>query len=143
MEITPILQTHRTCGQTCIAMLAGITLIEAINIIGKTRATRTGDLKRGLDICGISHGDRLIRHKRGRPLPRLCICHFGMEIRPSMPIAGHWVVFHNGTFFDPHKGETFCETYPSGKLLSYLAIDEISRNKRCKFFLTSGENPVE
>ena len=72
-KLTPIVQTHRTCGQACVAMIAGVTLEEAIVATGKTSRTRTADLKRGLDVFGIPHGDKLIRYRKGNPLPTVCI----------------------------------------------------------------------
>ena len=49
----------KLCGQCCVAMLAGITLDESIQIIGHQKGTRTKDLVKAFQKLNIKTAARL------------------------------------------------------------------------------------
>ena len=97
------------CGQTCVAMIAGVSIKEAVDAIGCLRGTGSIALKRGLRKLGIETS-KLIRVKKDQKipddLPDLCIClmHFG-----KLSVT-HWVIWSGGksVWFDPRKDNCGC-----------------------------------
>jgi hypothetical protein len=85
------------CGQTCVAMITGISLDESIQLFdGKRGGTRTRDLVNALANKGIQCGDKLVRLK-GQAKPNVCI----VKLHFDDSKVTHWVVWHNGRFYDP------------------------------------------
>jgi hypothetical protein len=112
------------CGQTCVAMIAGITLEESIEVFGKRSATRTKDLVAALRKLGIDCGDPPLTRIKGTMLTRTCIVKLHFDYQTHT----HWTLWHNGQFYDPdftgqytlncYKGK-----YPKGvRQTSYLPI---------------------
>lgn len=107
------------CGQTCVAMIAGISLEESIDVFGKRGETETRDLVAALRKLNIRCGDKLIRRKKGRDLPECCIVvvHF-----PGAPMRHwHWVVYYKGLYYDPDTGIGMLYR-PEVRITSYLPI---------------------
>lgn len=104
------------CGQTCVAMLAGITLEESIAVFGKRSSTSTKDVIRALRSLGISCGDSLISLKKQAKTPVcMVVLHFaGVKYT-------HWTVYHNDLYYDPACG--ILKEYPEGfRETSFLPV---------------------
>lgn len=89
------------CGQTCIAMIAGVNIDKAVMVCGRKGGTTTIILRRGMKELGIKTSE-LIRVKKEKipgDLPELCICkvHFGKRK------GTHWVIWNGkeNCWYDP------------------------------------------
>jgi hypothetical protein len=85
------------CGQTCIAMLLGISIDDALKLIGKRGCTRTRDLVKALRSQGFTCPDRAQRCDRDHPIPYDCIMKYSWRGRSK----GHWVLRVGGVEYDP------------------------------------------
>jgi hypothetical protein len=113
------------CGQTCVAMIAGITLEESIAAFGGKRSgTRTKDLVAALRKLGIDCGDPPLARIKYQCYPDTCIVKLHFDNKTHT----HWTLWHNGRYYDPdftgqytlncYKGK-----YPEGvRATSYLPI---------------------
>jgi hypothetical protein len=113
------------CGQTCVAMIAGVSLKESIDVFsGKRGGTRTKDVVAALRKLGINCGDQPLTRYRGDCLPDTCIAKLHFDHQKQT----HWVVWHEGIFYDPSIDGDFIlnaikNKYPEGvRLTSYLPI---------------------
>lgn len=56
-KVTPLIQpTDFTCGQTTVAMIAGVTVDEVIEVMGNAKGTQVGDFTRALRHYGFDVG---------------------------------------------------------------------------------------
>ncbi len=104
------------CGQTCVAMLAGVTIADVIRVMDCREWQGTmGRMISALNYYGIDHSD-VITYTEGAEcvLPKCCIM---ME---RMGRYCHYLVGYDGKFYDPNLG--VMEEYDMGKLLGYLEI---------------------
>lgn len=104
------------CGQTCVAMLAGVTIADVIRVMDCREWQGTmGRLISALNYYGIDHSD-VITYTQGESgvLPKCCIM---ME---KMGRYCHYLVAYDGKFYDPNLG--VMEEYDMSKLLGYLEI---------------------
>ena len=104
------------CGQTCIAMLAGVTIAEVISVMDCREWQATmGRVISALNYYGIDHSD-IIMYTEGKDavLPKCCIM---ME---KMGRFCHYLVHYDGKFYDSNLG--VMEEYDMSKLLGYLEI---------------------
>lgn len=86
------------CGQCCVATLAGVTLEQAIEAVGKKGYTRTKDIKTGLQRLGIETDTR---RRVGVPEDgETAVLWFVSEHHKH----AHWVIWHNSKFYDPASG---------------------------------------
>lgn len=98
------------CGQTCVAMIAGVTLEESIEAFGGKRGgTRTKDLVAALRKLGIECGDPPLIRINGQCYPDTCIVKLHFNDRKNT----HWTVWHEGRFYDP-------EAYPNFFINEFL-----------------------
>ena len=83
------------CGQTCVAMVAGVTIEDAAEVIGTRGRTRNKDLVKGLMDLNVSCS---FKAKRGLPECETAIMkvYFGRN--------RHWVIWDNGHIIDPAVG---------------------------------------
>lgn len=88
----------RLCGQTCLAMLANITLAHAIVLVEHEHGTRTKELIKAFRKLNWSCPDRLIV-LRGTLLTTLEHALVKVIFPPSS--RSHWIAVHGGTVFDP------------------------------------------
>ena len=95
--------TGYLCGQSCVAMLAGVSVDEAIKIIGTDKGTNKQDLKKALDYYGIAYALKSTKYDPNIPLPDLCIIQMTVEKPPDIKY-GHWGIYHNGIYYDPEFG---------------------------------------
>jgi len=120
------------CGQTCVAMIADISLDESIKLFGTRGVTTTKMVASVLKKCGFKCSDRLTRiksaheitpSKAATTLPELCI----VKIRwLDNPNSSHWVIYNSGMFYDPDVGILKPKKYDKRKhymrITSYLEI---------------------
>lgn len=96
-----------TCGQCCIAMATGKTLVEAIEIVGHAHGTKRAEIVAALKRCGLSvvetHVPAVPRPLRDRISKRciLQVCYQKVE-------DCHWIYF-DGEFKDPDPLNRFDE----------------------------------
>ena len=86
------------CGQTCVAMLAGVPVDEVIEVIGTDGGTSKKDLKKALDYYNISYAPKSTGYDPNVSLPDLCV------IRMKLPDYGHWGIYFKGKYYDPEFG---------------------------------------
>lgn len=100
MNITPLKQPPRSrlCGQTCVAMLAGISLAESVKIFGHRHGTKVTDLHQALKTLHI-HSDSVLRIVQdGQAMPQTFIA----QVKSANRKRGwHWVLVHDGCLYDP------------------------------------------
>lgn len=104
------------CGQAVVAMLAGVTIQDVIEVMDCREWQGTmGRVISALNYYGIAHSD-IIYYTEGAEtvLPKCCIM---ME---KMGRFCHYLIHFDGKFYDPTLG--LLETYDMSKLLGYLEI---------------------
>ncbi|MCM1046283.1 MAG: DUF1905 domain-containing protein [Candidatus Gastranaerophilales bacterium] len=104
------------CGQSCVAMLAGVTLAEVITVMDCREWQATmGRVISALNYYGIDHTD-IIMYTEGREtvLPKCAI------LMEKMGRFCHYLVHFDGKFYDSNLG--VLEEYDTSKLLGYLEI---------------------
>jgi len=94
--------TKMTCGQTCVAMVAGISVDEAIQVIGKTGGTHGSDLIRGMKKLGVACSKKS-KVTDGLTLPKRAILRQKLRDRKKK-WGGHWVLYLDGIIYDPGPG---------------------------------------
>lgn len=104
------------CGQSCVAMLAGVTIAEVISVMDCREWQATmGRVISALNYYGIDHTD-IIVYTEGRDtvLPKCAI------LMEKMGRFCHYLVHYDGKFYDSNLG--VLEEYDTNKLLGYLEI---------------------
>lgn len=104
------------CGQTCVAMLAGVTIAEVISVMDCREWQATmGRVISALNYYGIDHSEVIV-YTEGHEttLPKCCIM---ME---KMGLYCHYLVHYDGKFYDSNLG--VITEYDMSKLLGYLEI---------------------
>lgn len=104
------------CGQTCVAMLAGVTIADVIRVMDCREWQATmGMVISALNYYGIDHKD-VITYTEGRDcvLPECCI------LMERMGRYCHYLVYFDGKYYDSNLG--VLEEYDKSKLLGYLEI---------------------
>lgn len=109
--------TFSTCGQACIAMIAGKNVEEVIRDMKTDGATSIGQLIEILDCYGIRHAERNKRISKKKPVP------YKYSILTVHTDAGytHWTLFYDNRYYDPEFGLIEGE-YTHGKITSFLEI---------------------
>lgn len=105
-----------TCGQTVVAMLAGVTIAEVCTAIGCREWQATmGHVISALNYYGIDHSD-IIVYTEGEEatLPKCAV------LMEKMGRFCHYLLYFNGKFYDPNDG--ILENYDMSKLQGYLEI---------------------
>ncbi|MBQ9863661.1 MAG: DUF1905 domain-containing protein, partial [Lachnospiraceae bacterium] len=117
-SIEVIKQPHDgLCGQSCVAMLAGISLDEAINTMhcGEWQATMDKIIN-ALNYFGIDHSEEII-YTNGRAdvtLPKCCV------IMEKMGRYSHYLVYFNGVGYDSNLG--LIDDYDVTKVKGYMEV---------------------
>jgi hypothetical protein len=108
-----------TCGQVAIAVLAGISLEEAIKLVGKKGCTSTKDLVKALRSLGFKCPNRC----KKMPRPTLGL---GQVRCPERKSGWHWVVVDGIKIFDGTNGDTNGNVIwgHTWKMTSFLPITE-------------------
>jgi hypothetical protein len=117
-SIEVIKQPHDgLCGQSCVAMLAGISLDDTINIMhcGEWQATMDKIIN-ALNYFGIDHSEEII-YTNGRAdvtLPKCCV------IMEKMGRYSHYLVYFNGVGYDSNLG--LIDDYDVTKVKGYMEV---------------------
>ena len=117
-SINVVIQPHDgLCGQATVAMLAGISLDEAVNImhLGEWQATMN-KIVNALNYFGIDHSEEII-YTNGRTditLPKCCV------IMEKMGRFSHYLVYFDGVGYDPNFGEV--RDYDLSKINGYMEV---------------------
>ncbi|MBD5535225.1 MAG: hypothetical protein HDQ99_06150 [Lachnospiraceae bacterium] len=106
-----------TCGQACIAMIAGKTIETVIQDMGTDGPTSIGQLMEILDKYGIPRAERNTRISRKNPKA------YPFSILTVHTDAGytHWTLLYDGKYYDPEFGLIEGE-YTFGRITSFLGI---------------------
>lgn len=104
------------CGQTCVAMMAGVSIEEAGKILGCREWQATmGMVISGLNYYGIKHSEVIVyRDKKPEKLPKCCI------IMEKMGRFHHYLLHFDGHFYDSNLG--ILQDYDMSKLMGYLEV---------------------
>lgn len=95
--------TSVTCGQTCVAMLAGVSVEDACAAVGTEGTTKTRQLVAGLQNLGLPCSGGLIRVRRVSGLVAQAI----VKVAPPKGRGWHWVLWHGDSFVDPASGTRY------------------------------------
>lgn len=105
------------CGQTCVAMIAGVTIDEVVNVMNCREWQGTmGKIISTINYYGIGHSDVIV-YTNGSgdvQLPKCCV------MIEKLGRFGHYLVQYDGKFYDPNVG--IMEEYDFSKLVGYLEI---------------------
>lgn len=114
--ITYIKQTHNgCCGQTCLAMLAGISVDEVIKIMKSSKHQASiSKVIETLNYFGFSHKKPAYTKGRNVQLPKCCIINVRGENK------SHLSIYYDGIYYDPTQG--ILPVYPYENLISYIEI---------------------
>lgn len=106
-----------TCGQACIAMIAGKSVDEVIKDMKTDGATSIGQLIEILDYYGIRHAEKNKRISKKNPVP------YKYSILTVHTDAGytHLTLLYDDKYYDPEFGLIEGE-YTHGKITSFLEI---------------------
>lgn len=118
------------CGQSCLAMILGVSLERAIELIGHAskRGSNFNEHRRVLTEQGYKLGENTkVDNRKKHDLPDLCYVRIAFGNRRT----GHAVVHYKGKFYDPGKQvfdskEEMLSTYKhiKGKIQWYFEIIE-------------------
>lgn len=108
--------TDALCGQSVIAMLAGISVNEVIEYMKNDGGTGVLAISNAL----IHYGYRTttksrIRYREGKSLPDCCV------LGVKLPTYGHWSLYYKGKFYDPEFG-VLDKLPENAKLVCYWEI---------------------
>ena len=118
MEIKYLKQpTEYLCGQACVAMVAGVTVDDVINILQNDKGTSKKELSTALTHYGISHAKTMVKVDANTILPEKCL------LKLLLPGYSHWALYYKGVFYDPEFG-VLNQCYPKARIMNYLEIFE-------------------
>lgn len=104
----------RLCGQVAVAIIAGITLEEAVEVVGHRKSTHTRELVAAFRSLGFQCADRLQRI----PRPPLAVAKL---TPPSKSSGWHWVVVDGRRTLDGFPGDP--TRTPGWRITSYLPLE--------------------
>ncbi len=107
------------CGQTCIAMLAGVTLDEACEIMHcREWQANMGKMIETLDYLFIPHAD-VLHYTKGEDPEKIKLpdCAILLE---KMGRYSHYLIYFEGTYYDPTHG--IMEDFDLNNLVGYLEV---------------------
>lgn len=103
------------CGQTCLAMLAGISVDEVIKIAKSTKwQASISKVLETLDYFGFSYSKPVYTRGQKVEFPKCCI----INVRGTE--KSHLLVYFDGIFYDPTSGVT--KDYRHANIISYIEI---------------------
>lgn len=104
------------CGQTCVAMLAGISVDEVIQIMKSTKwQASISKILETLDYFGFTYKKPVYIHGKKVNFPKCCI------INTRSGEKNHLLVYFDGLFYDPSSGVTDKCQYEN--IISYIEIN--------------------
>ena len=91
--------TEYLCGQSVIAMLAGVSVNEVISVMQNDKGTSTQELRDVLKWYGLKTATKArLRYAEEMQLPECCI------LSVKLPEYGHWSLYYKGKYYDPEFG---------------------------------------
>lgn len=103
------------CGQACIAMLAGISIEEAIKVMKSTRwQASMSKVIETLDYFGFTYKKPIYTKGRKVELPNCCIVNVKGENK------SHLMVYYDGIYYDPTYG--ILQEYQCENIICYIEI---------------------
>lgn len=111
------------CGQTCVAMLAGIPLEDSIKVFGSRGRTRTKQVAAALRSMGFECDDKLQRltaNVRATERPNLAL--IKLQVQQGGRTWGHWAILADGQYYDPSLGIVDSYAWPEIKITAFLPI---------------------
>lgn len=110
--------TGYLCGQSVVAMLAGVSVTEVIEVMGTDKGTSTPVIREALKYYGLKTATKArLKYMDGTGLPDCCI------LSVKMPGYGHWSLYYKGNFYDPEFG--ILDKLPADAKLCYYWQVEI------------------
>lgn len=104
-----------SCGQTCVAMLAGISVDEVIKIMKSTKwQASISKVLETLEYFGFSYEKPVYTHGKKTDFPRCCL------INAKGSEKNHLLVYFDGTFYDPTTGVSSDYLYEN--IISFIKI---------------------
>jgi len=102
------------CGQTCVAMIAGVTIDEACTAVGHRHSTNARALYRGMENLGIIYNPtkRINGVRSNCFVPSCCIA----RVHYKLGKRTHWVVIWDNDIYDPIKDNS------AWRVTSYIEI---------------------
>lgn len=108
------------CGQTCLAMLAGVSVDEVIKIMNsKAWQASISKVIETLDYFGFTHKKPVYTHCKKVNLPRCCI----VNVRSCD--TNHLILYYDNRFYDP--ASEVLANYRYEDIISYIEIDDSSK----------------
>lgn len=104
------------CGQAVLAMLSGLSVDEIITLCDTEKETTLADMKRCLQMCGISFCDTRTQVHSKEELPEIAL------LSLETPKCWHWSLFFEGLFYDPEYG--LLEDFPPSARRYYWKIEK-------------------
>lgn len=90
------------CGQTCVAMVAGMTIEQSVLLFGHSKGTRTNELVCILQWLGYNCDTRLrVVGSKAQQIPERSILNIDFYVAGRKTPFGHWALFWDGVFYDP------------------------------------------
>ncbi len=90
--------TPLQCGQAVLAMLAGVSADEIVNLLNNERETTLKEMFYTLDYYNISYIKERKEVKNKTELPKIAI------LSLETPRCWHWSLYFDGVFYDPEHG---------------------------------------
>ena len=100
----------KLCGQTCVAMIADVSIEKAIELVGHGHRTRTKEIVKALRKAGVECKGGLVKISSKNRLPETCLVNVLYDKNHR-----HWIVKNDGVFYNPDPGE-------GGRMTSFLEI---------------------
>ncbi|SRR5260370_23708 len=92
--------SKRLCGQCVVAMVGGISLKKAVELIGHEKETGPKEIAMALRKLGVRvPRNRLVRFSKKRPLPRRCV--LKVVLLEGHDTWSHWILRWDGRDYDP------------------------------------------
>jgi len=113
------------CGQSCVAMAAGVSLKRAVAAVGHSRigGTHTREIVAALRALGVECADRCRKVSRKRPvLPQrgMVVIHQPKGEHGVSYHRWHWILTWDGQIYDP--AGLWPDRYTDWRITSYLEI---------------------
>ena len=106
--------TMCTCGQTCLAMLADVSVDEIYKVMGNDSTTSYENLTYTFDYYGFRHR---LRKDSPKILPDICL------LKVQFPEYWHGILFFKKQFYDPKFG--IMDIYPSNGRIDFKEFIEV------------------
>ena len=109
--------TDLQCGQAVLAMITGTTPEAVSDELKNDRETTLKEMRSYLHEHGFYMSDKRIQVTEKEELPRLCV------LSCETPRCWHWLLFFDGTFFDPEHG--VLSDFPESARKYYWEVSEM------------------